>query len=350
MKVDCLEFIHLVNSQLLAKSSAQLITVSDGSDNSGLMTFGWAIALPNGQRLATCAGPAYGPSSSSFHAKGYGFLSVSRFLVRLFEFCLVQPAWVIQMMTDNQGLLTRIESSYPHPERFPNLTLLLDWDVTHEITKSILSFGRKPLLVHVEGHQDTHTPYSKLPLDTQLNVDADTEAGAYQCTYLVQRPSIPCLPSKPAQLRIKGKVICARLKQRIREAALVPDYLAYVAKRFGWDKATADLVDWQAYTQAIGRFCSQRIQITKLCHDLLLTARWANRYDSLITAHCLHCGELEDRYHVLRRTFGPRQAWRNKRLSTLRKAHNSDLSDHYLTDILVTFIDCWFCGTTINNN
>jgi hypothetical protein len=350
MQVDCFEFIQLVNSQLITDSSAQLITVSDGSDDSGSMTFGWAVALPNGQRLATCAGPAYGPSGSSFRAEGYGFLSVSRFLVRLFEFCSVKPEWIIQMMTDNQGLLTRLESSYPHPEPFPNLTLLSDWDLTHEINQSIRTFGRKPNLVHVKGHQDTHTPYSELSLDAQLNVDADLEAGAYQCTYPAQRPLIPRLPSNPAQLRIKGKVICARLKQRIREAATVPEYLAYVAKRFGWDEATADSVDWPAYTQAIGRFRPQRIQITKLCHDLLPTARWANRYDSLTTAHCLHCGELEDRDHIIRCTFGPRQEWRNKLLSTIRKAHDSDSSDHYLTDILVTYLDSWFRGTKINNS
>ncbi len=148
-----------------------------------------------------------------------------------------------------------------------------------------------PTLQHVKGHQDSNTEYAALSLEAQLNVDADVEAGFFQCTYPAQRPHIPRLPSNPVQLHLNGKVICARLKQQLREASTVPTYLAYVAKRFKWEPSVAAMIDWQAYTQAIGRFRSQRTQITKLCNDILPTARWANRYDSLTTEHCLHCGE-----------------------------------------------------------
>jgi hypothetical protein len=251
MHMDCYAFIALVNAQPLDEAATHLLTVSDGSDDSGSMTFGWIVALPNGRRLAQCAGPAFGPSGSNFQAEGCGFLSVSRFLVRLCEFCAVQPQWKIEMLTDNQGLLTCISSSllYPHP--FPNFTLVLDWDVTHEISQSLRTLAREPILKHVKGHQDQHTQYTDLPLDAQLNVDADAEARAYQCMHPAQRPLIPRLPSNSVQLHIKGKVICARLKQRIRA---VPAYLEYVAKRFQWDPAVASTVDWQAYTQTIGRF------------------------------------------------------------------------------------------------
>jgi hypothetical protein len=68
MEVDCYEFACLVDSQVLDESAIQLITVSDGSDDEGSMSFGWIIALPNGRRLARCAGPAYGPTGSSFRA------------------------------------------------------------------------------------------------------------------------------------------------------------------------------------------------------------------------------------------------------------------------------------------
>jgi hypothetical protein len=109
MNVDCYEFIRLVETQKVRNTHGQLITVSDGSDNAGAMTFGWTISLPDGTCLAQCAGPAYGPFGTSFRAEGYGFLSVSRFLLRLHEYCGIQPAWCVQLMTDNLGLLTRIE-------------------------------------------------------------------------------------------------------------------------------------------------------------------------------------------------------------------------------------------------
>ena len=96
-------------------------------------------------------------------------------------------------------------------------------------------------------------PYHALPLDVQLNVDADTEAGAYQCMHPAQQPLIPRLPSNPAQLHIAGKVVCACIKQHIWEAATVPAYLEYLAARLKWDKHIAATMDWQAYSQAISR-------------------------------------------------------------------------------------------------
>jgi hypothetical protein len=195
-------------------------------------------------------------------------------------------------MTDNQGLLTRIKSSLPFPEPFPNITLALDWDVTHEISCSLRTFMHSPLLQHVKGHQDSHTAYVALPLEAQLNVDANAKAGFFQCTYPARRPLILRLPSNDVQLHINGDVICSKLKQRIREAATVQTYLQYAASRFKWSSSVSATVDWLAYTQTICRFRSQHIQNTKLCNDLLPTARWVNRYDSLTTEHCLHCGEI----------------------------------------------------------
>jgi hypothetical protein len=81
MEVDCYEFIELVNSQSLGEAATQLLTVSDGSDDSGSMTLSWIIALLGGRQLARCAGPVSGPFGSSFCAEGYGILSVSLFLV-----------------------------------------------------------------------------------------------------------------------------------------------------------------------------------------------------------------------------------------------------------------------------
>jgi hypothetical protein len=191
MEVDCYDFVHLVNTQFETKDKVQLISVSDGSDDSGSMTFGWAIALPDGRRLARCSGPAFGPTGSSFRAEGYGFLSVSRFIIRIQEFCSSDAPWSITMLTDNQGLLTRIATSLQYIIPFPNFTLLPDWDMTNEIAETLRLLPTPPLLVHVKGHQDDHHDYSELSLEAQLNVDADTEAGYHQCTYPGQRPVVP---------------------------------------------------------------------------------------------------------------------------------------------------------------
>jgi hypothetical protein len=166
------------------------------------------------------------------------------------------------MLTDNAGLLTSIKSSLPYPEPFPNLALASDWDVTHQISTSLRTMAKIPILQHVKGHQDSHTDYRDLSLEAQLNVDADAEAGFYQSTYPAQRPLIPRPPTNHVQFQIAGKIICAKLKTSIREASTVSTYLKYTATRFKWCPSVADTVDWEAYTQTIGRFRMQRIQIT----------------------------------------------------------------------------------------
>jgi hypothetical protein len=95
------------------------------------------------------------------------------------------------MLTHSKALLTRIKSSMPYAHPFPNLTLLSDWDVTHAISQTLRVLAWAPTFAHVKGHQDSHHAYSGLSLEAQLNVDADEEAGSYQCMYPAQRPCIP---------------------------------------------------------------------------------------------------------------------------------------------------------------
>jgi hypothetical protein len=91
------------------------------------------------------------------------------------------------MMTDNNGLLTRIKTSLPYLKPFPNITLIADWDVTNEIVRSLCQLPTPPILEHVKGHQDDHLPYLTLPnIEAQLNVDAGAKAGYYQCMFPAQ--------------------------------------------------------------------------------------------------------------------------------------------------------------------
>jgi hypothetical protein len=73
---DCYVIIDLVTDfdPDYSNLHVQLINVSDRSTFDSSMSFGWAMCLPNGTRLATCAGPAHGAKQSSFRAKGYGML------------------------------------------------------------------------------------------------------------------------------------------------------------------------------------------------------------------------------------------------------------------------------------
>jgi hypothetical protein len=121
--------------------------------------------------------------------------------------------------------------------------------------------------------------------------------------------------------------------------------MAYLQQRYQWDNTCIDTIDWQSYTQAISRFRSRRIQITKLCNDLLPTARWVNRYDSLTTEHCFHCGDPEDRDHIIRCSHDSRKKWRVTLFTALRRTHDSPENNPYLLDLLIDGINAWITST-----
>jgi hypothetical protein len=161
----------------------------------------------------------------------------------------------------------------------------------NEIIATLCELKTSPTpLVHVlkAAHQDDCIPYDALSLDAQLHVDTDAEAGYYQCMFPRQQPIIPQLPSNPIQLYLLGPVICSKLETCIHEAFTVPPYLHYLETQFHWTPQVTATIDWTVYTQAIGCFQMQRIQIAKLCNDLLPMAPWANQYYPLTLDHCLH--------------------------------------------------------------
>jgi hypothetical protein len=104
----------------------------------------------------------------------------------------------------------------------------------------------------------------------------------------------------------------------------------------------------EGVTQDVSQFLSKWIQITKLCNNLLSTARWANRNDKLTTGHCLHCGEPEDWDHLIRCTHKTSQKWCSELLTNLRQAHNSPATNPYLLNSIIDGIHPWLTCTQID--
>jgi hypothetical protein len=157
----------------------KLLLVSDGSELARHMTFGWALCLADGTRLAVCSGPAFGPGSSH-RAEATGMLSGARFLQLLQLFCsdiILRPTTFI---TDNKGLLMRIVQRCQYSVNYATATLAPDWDLLEQIYDAIQDLSISPKFEHVKGHQGDTVAYAKLSLPAQLNVDADHEAGNFQ--------------------------------------------------------------------------------------------------------------------------------------------------------------------------
>jgi hypothetical protein len=147
---------------------AQWITGEIIYTNDGLApdkaSFEWAMTAPDGTRLATCFGPAWGFKPSSHQAAGCGMLSPLCFLIQFIKFFNIETPNSPQAFCDNKGRVDNVNSMAKHPDHFANDSLAADWDVVHEIVESRRQLAHPPSITHIKGHQDRDKPHEQLSL------------------------------------------------------------------------------------------------------------------------------------------------------------------------------------------
>jgi hypothetical protein len=127
-------------------------------------SFGWALSLNDGDKLAHCSGPVFGSKPTSYRAEGYGLLPMIRFLIRLSEYCVnTQALNHCRMASDNSSLvdnvLDRQQPSQLLDELDPNApdrslhhmaraqpALVSDWDILNEIRVSLPQLPTTPTI------------------------------------------------------------------------------------------------------------------------------------------------------------------------------------------------------------
>lgn len=328
----------------------EFLTVSDGSAAKGSMSFGWKCVLSDGTVVAEASGPAYGARATSYRSEGYGLTSASVFFLHLFRFCDVPPCGSFKFVSDNLGLIRKINQLRQYSEHFPNITLQPDWDLIREIQLSLQQLGRPATFSHVKGHQDDHQEYHELSLEARLNIDADHLAGSFRKHDPAIRPLVPRVKSNPAQLRIDGKTIPGGYRQAIRRATSYAPLLAYINQKNDWSSATSDMIDWDAHSAAL-RACPKRsTQLTKLCHEILPTATRTHRYDQRNSPDCPRCrAHPESTDHLLQCPVPERKAWATATLKQLATVSTSR-SDHHdiILDIFVSGFEQWMGGSCLS--
>jgi hypothetical protein len=221
-----------------------------------------------------------------------------------------------------------------------------DWDLVNMIVRTLHQSSCHIVLPHVKGHQDDKTDYADLPLDAQLNCDADYEAVYHQTVYAAYRPLVPRVPLNGAQLHIKGATINSGYKTAIRDAFTSPGLIAQIQERNDWTTHTMSTINLTSHKQAIDRLSARHPQLVKLCHDILPTAKTTNRYNSIFSAECYLCKhDTEDLNHLLRCSHPDRKPWRHKLYKALRVTCENHLTRPYLVDILLNGIDAWIHET-----
>jgi hypothetical protein len=179
-----------------------------------------------------------------------------------------------------------------------------DWDVLNEIRWTLENDGVEGgEIFHIAGHQDRKTPYTKLSLQAQLNVDADRLATEYQDRFGTASPEVLLFPHAAAHIHIpRYGVITYRLPQTLRRAESEEPLYHYIRDRNHWTDSQMQTIDWDAHSKApIAKQNKRRIQITKLIHDIVPTNRQVHRHNVSLQ-RCPTCEDvdIEDRNHVMR--------------------------------------------------
>jgi hypothetical protein len=246
-----------------------ILQVSDGSVMAHNMSFGWVIATPEGDRLIGAKGPCRG-RGNSLRAEGAGMLSATMFLSLITKYLKIEPLTVV-CISDNAELIQRCKAHQQYKDPIPNGTMRSEFDVTEQIYISITKSKMKATYQWVKGHQDNDTEYMDLPLDAQLNVDADELAGEYQQEHGTYLPLVNMMPSCPAMLTIRGISITNNYRKQLIRAYVEPEYMQYLQYRFEWSDSTITSIAWKSFQLAVQRI-RRDVLITKVCNDILPTA------------------------------------------------------------------------------
>ena len=126
-------------------------------------------------------------------------------------------------------------------------------------------------LQHVKGHQDRNTPYTRLPLLAQLNVDADAQASRYQRDFGSFQPEVLLSEWAGVHLEFPTGTITAHYDAAIRYQATAPALEEHMRVRYAWTAQTMSVINWNAHGKAMHRHLNKRTHLVKLVHGLLPT-------------------------------------------------------------------------------
>jgi hypothetical protein len=251
--------------------------------------------------------------------------------------------WAVRFTTDNKGLLIRIDQRRQYEKSYANATLAPDWDIVEEIVSTLKLIPVTPSFTHVKGHQDDHVAYADLPLDAQLNVEADALAGEFQTKFPSEHLQAPLLPSTGVHLMIGQSTVTGHYPSRIREAAASPELIGYLRRRNHWTKHDWDTIDLRVYHQLIARNSHRHVNVVKLIHDKLPTATIHQFTDATIHSRCLLChDEIESFSHFIRCFHPTRKAWRADLLKAIRSYCENSTTRLVLLQISTQGLQHWF--------
>ena len=260
-------------------SSRSIIVASDGSVCDDRGTFGWVIANPDGQILATGFGTAPGYKVTSFRSESYGILAALRFIYQLQ--CYLYYPLIDRNLTwfcDSQSLLQRIQSNIDDTHN-PNRYKLADNDVETAIIQSfplvLNTFHRR----HIRSHQNDNIPLHLLPLPQRLNRIADNLATTAYSQIPQYNTHAPLISLARCQLRMACGTITRSYTKILHEAYMEHTTRQHLCHRLKLDNNTLDSIAWTEFNRAFQSSShGHKRTIRKWLFGYLPTQRRLHRY------------------------------------------------------------------------
>ena len=203
--------------------------------------------------------PLDGGTPTSYRPEAYyGMLAILCFLRRLGEFTGIFEPWegisiATSIATDSLSLLdtirgicaediTKTLEDMPETTRAPLDPMSANWDVVGKL-EQLLKEMPTLVLKHVKGHQDRTIQYHRLPLLSQLNVDADRLANDFQCSHGEERSVAPLISGTGVHLVTPQGTVTSKYASAIQYQATYQPLLKYLRTTH-----TSDQINWPAHS------------------------------------------------------------------------------------------------------
>jgi hypothetical protein len=197
------------------------------------------------------------------------------------NFCDCNMTGTLSVSFDNQGLLKKQASFCKFALARFSSALHSEWDALISVYNLMDRFPKLPFLKHVLGHQDLELDYSDLPLDAQMNTQADSLATMELNEFSTPMLSVPFDPESKVMFSIDGITVTCRLEITIRTKARLPALKAYYQQCLGWDHHTYQAVDWDLFSTVFSKINKRRNFFTKFCCYTLPTGDCLHRRTEL---------------------------------------------------------------------
>jgi hypothetical protein len=242
-------------------------------------------------------------------------LAALRFLLHYITFWHVNPALptlIHNEYTDSKSLLQRLQSSSDRFYDSPKACIASDFDLEVAIVKTLDALPLVIKLHHVRSHQDKKQPKTfLLPWEAQLNIVCDRLAGRQLETCDLQ-PVVIHNPFCNAYVTAQKDSITGHIRNSLLDAASQPIITKYLAKRYDWEPATFDSIDWDAHQQSIRALSIPEHRfVVKLIHKMLPIGFRLRQRQAHMPAGCPSCdAPVEDDWHWI--ICPAHQTWRDK--------------------------------------